>query len=184
MEIGQFTKDIRHIAGLKNVGSDFLSRLPPSVKGTAYEDSGTGSVSSANVASASTSVSPHVMALEGQKLHCMSPAVVFDEQQTCPEIQLYKTGKHPTSVTFSPVMFGDYELYCENSLSKPRPVLPKQLRTFVIKQMHFCHQGIKETVRSISSEYYWSEMKKEITNYVQTCHSCQSVKPSTRIQAQ
>ena len=38
MEIGQFTKDVRHIAGLQNTGSDFLSRIPPEVKGSAYEE--------------------------------------------------------------------------------------------------------------------------------------------------
>ena len=36
VEIGQFTKDVRHIAGLANVGSDFLSRIPKAVKGSAY----------------------------------------------------------------------------------------------------------------------------------------------------
>ena len=38
VEIGQFTKDVRHIAGLKNVASDFLSRIPPDLKGSAFVD--------------------------------------------------------------------------------------------------------------------------------------------------
>ena len=38
MEIGQFTKDIRHISGNKNIGSDFLSRIPPELKGSAYQN--------------------------------------------------------------------------------------------------------------------------------------------------
>ena len=30
----------------------------------------------------------------------------------------------------------------------------------------------------ISSHYYWTEMRQEITRYVQTCHCCQANKPS------
>ena len=66
------------------------------------------------------------------------------------------------------------------SQSKPRPYLPKTLRTFVIKQLHdaLSHDGIKETIRRISSHYYWLDIKAELTRYAQTCHGCQSVKPT------
>ena len=47
-------------------------------------------------------------------------------------------------------------------------------------QMHYAHDGIKESVRQISSHYYWTEMRKEITNFVQTCHGCQSQKSSNK----
>ena len=50
-----------------------------------------------------------------------------------------------------------------------------------MKQMHFAHRGIKETVRQIASHYYWTDMKAEITRFVQTCHNCQSNKPSKMI---
>ena len=66
-EIGMFTKDIRHIAGQNNSGSDYFSRLPPpDKKGTVYLDSA---------------------ALEGHKLEALSPAVIFEEQQKCEEIK-------------------------------------------------------------------------------------------------
>ena len=64
------------------------------------------------------------------------------------------------------------------SQSQPRPFLPKNLRKFAMQQMHFAHKGIKESVRVIATHYYWTDMKAEITRYVQTCHGCQSVKPS------
>ena len=168
VEIGQFTKDVRHIAGMANVGSDFLSRIPATVKGTAYdEDSG-----------ALTNEANKIAAIEGYKLIAMSPTVIAEAQAKCKEIELIKAGRHPTSVTFQPVEFDKTELLSETSLSNPRPVIPKELRNFIMKQMHFCHQGIKETVRHISSYYYWHEMKKEITNFVQSCHACQSTKSS------
>ena len=157
VEIGQFTKDVRHIAGLRNTGSDFLSRIPSDLKGSAYEE---------------------VSAIEGQQLIALSPNVIHEAQQKCKEIELIKAGKHASSVTFQSVPFGEVELICEVSQSRPRPFLPKEVRSFVIKQMHFAHRGIKENVQQISSHYYWNEMKAEITRYVQTCHCCQSNKPS------
>ena len=73
VEIGQFTKDVRHIAGLKNTGSDFLSRIPSDLKGSAYEE---------------------VSAIEGQQLIALSPNVIHEAQQKCKEIELIKAGKH------------------------------------------------------------------------------------------
>ena len=164
MEIGQFTKDVRHVSGLANVGSDFLSRIPPSAKGSAYEESST--------------LTNEVATIEGKKLVCISPAVIHEAQQSCKEMELIKAGRHPTSVIFQSVKFGAVELLCEVSQDQPRPFLPKVLRNFVIKQMHYAHKGVRENIRQISTHYYWSDMKAEITRFVQTCHGCQSTKPS------
>ena len=108
----------------------------------------------------------------------MSPSAIQEAQQNCKEVNLIKSGKHPTSLIFEQVQINGVELLCETSQSKPRPFLPKTLRNFVIKQMHFAHKGVKESVRAISMHYYWTDMKSEITRYVQTCHGCQSVKAS------
>ena len=116
------------------------------------------------------------MALEGHVLWAMSPTVIFEAQKDCSETALIKAKKHPTSLIFDQVNINGVELLCEVSQSKPRPFLPKRLRNFVIKQMHFAHKGVRESVRSISMCYYWTDMKAEITRYVQTCHGCQSVK--------
>ena len=187
MEIGQFTKDVQHIAGLHNGGSDFLSRIPPETKGSAYDDD--ASLSSTSQSSVvDQKMSPkatyekmqesRVAAIEGMKLECVSPAVIAEAQENCTEVELIKSGKHPTSVIFEQVRIGNHILLCEMCQSVPRPFLPKNLRSFVTKQMHFAHDGIKESVRKISSHYYWTEMKKDITNFVQTCHGCQEAKPS------
>ena len=164
VEIGQFTKDVRHIAGLKNTGSDFLSRIPQEIMGSEYVDK----------------TKPHnqIAALEGYKLISMSPEVIRKAQETCKETQSIRDGKHPTSVIFEDVDFGECKILCEMSNSKPRPFLPKELRSFVMKNMHYAHAGIKETNRLIATHYYWSEMRAEITRFVQTCHGCQSVKTS------
>ena len=159
MEIGQFTKDIRHIAGKQNVGSDFLSRIPSELKGSAYDE-----ICSASV--------------EGHKLECLSPKVLKEAQENCAETKKITAGLHPPSLEFKQVKFEDQEIWCETSMSKPRPFLPVELRKFVLKNMHFAHNGVKETVRVISSHYYWHELRTEVTKFVQTCHGCQSQKSS------
>ena len=37
-EIGRFTRDIKHVSGVDNIFADYLSRIKPEVKGTAYLD--------------------------------------------------------------------------------------------------------------------------------------------------
>ena len=166
MEIGQFTKDIRHIAGHKNVGSDYLSRIPPEARGTEYEE---------RLLSTKASF---VSAIEGHKLEAVSPAVIFEEQQSCEEIKDIKAGKCPANTAFQEVKFGDYNLYCEVSGAQPRPYLPSSLRLFVMKQLHFDHKGQKEAVLRMSSHYYWKQIRVDTINFVKTCHGCQSTKPS------
>ena len=165
MEIGQFTKDVRHIAGLKNAGSDFLSRIAPEVKGSAYQED---IVKSADIA-----------ALEGFKFQAMSPAVIEEAQSQCNEVIQTRNGQHASSVKFQEIEFGEHKILCETSMSLPRPLLPKALRSFAIQQLHgLSHDGIKESVRRISMYYYWHTMRAEITRYCQTCHGCQSTTPS------
>ena len=180
VEIGQFTKDVRHIAGLKNVGSDFLSRIPKEIMGSAYEEdkSLSSKIEPANVDRETCAKTAEVMSLEGHKLIAMSARVIFDAQKECREVALIEAGKHPTSLVFERVKINGTELLCETSQSQPRPFLPKPLRKFAMQQMHFSHKGIKESVRVMSTHYYWTDMKTEITRYVQTCHGCQSVKAS------
>ena len=156
MEIGMFTKDIRHLAGKDNVGSDFFSRIAPEVKGTAYDE---------------------LAALEGLKLYSISAKEIFKEQQNCAEIELLKNGKHAKSVTFADQTYAGQSLFCEMSMSIPRPFLPKNLRVKIMRSLHnLGHYSIKESVRKISMYYYWTNMKEEITKFCQTCHGCQSAK--------
>ena len=40
------------------------------------------------------------------------------------------------------------------------------------------HISIKESIRRIATYYFWNDMKTEITQFCQTCHGCQSAKPT------
>ena len=156
MEIGMFTKDIRHIAGKDNVGSDFFSRMEPS--GSAYDE---------------------LAAVEGFKIYSMCPSELKLAQDKCEEVSRIKQKQHPASVTFANHSFDGQELVCETSMSLPRPYLPKALRLKVMKTLHgLGHLSVKESVRRISTYYYWNEMRAEITRFCQTCHGCQATKPT------
>ena len=162
LEISQFTKDIKHISGNDNCGSDYFSRLPPPEKrGTVY-----------------TKNSIPVAALEGHKLEAVSPAVVNELQAECEEIREIKEGKCPPSAKFEDVKFGDYMLFCEVSGARPRPYLPQKLRLFVQKQLHFDHKGQKEAVNRLSSHYYWKDIRADTITFIKTCHGCQSTNAS------
>ena len=61
---------------------------------------------------------------------------------------------------------------------QPGPYIPEELRTYVMKALHYPHVGIKESINRISRLYYWDKMKSHITEFVQKCHQCLSIKPS------
>ena len=123
MEISQFTRDIRHISGVDNEVSDYFSRIKPEKLGTVYQSDTTHNDQTEQIAS-----------VEGHKLESVSPLTVFEAQQSCQEVMTIKNND-PDGVLFGPTKFSGIELWCELSGSKPRPILPKSLRNFVIKQL-------------------------------------------------
>ena len=66
MEIGQFTRDIRHIAGRLNTGGDYLSRIPKAHTGPTAEQKGT--------------VYQDLAAIEGHKLQATDPKSIAEAQ--------------------------------------------------------------------------------------------------------
>ena len=77
-EIGRFTRDIRHVSGIDNVFADFLSRIRPEHKGTAYlEDS-------------EETPPIEVAAAEEVQFQLVSLEALVDLQKECSEIKLIK----------------------------------------------------------------------------------------------
>ena len=59
----------------------------------------------------------------------------------------------------------------------PRPFLPKSLRRAAFQACHdLDHCGQAETLRRLDKSYFWPKMSKETSEYVKSCHWCQSVK--------
>ena len=55
--------------------------------------------------------------------------------------------------------------------------IPSSLRRIVFSTLHTAptagHQGIRPTLDLIGRHYYWPELKRDVTQWVTQCHSCQ-----------
>ena len=55
-----------------------------------------------------------------------------------------------------------------------RPVVPKQLRQAVFRQIHdLAHAGSKASVRMMRSRYYWPKLSADIMKWQRACDKCQ-----------
>ena len=152
-EIGQFTSDICHKAGKDCIVPDLLSR-PSNVKiGKSYL--GVQELDSVELSS------PHLTmaALEEVALHTMNHVVVQE------------------------VDMSGHRIFCEVSdPANPRPLIPCSQRSLVCNLLHHMdHPGQKETARRITREYYWPGMRRDIGEFVKTCHPCQLAKQSPTV---
>ena len=58
-----------------------------------------------------------------------------------------------------------------------RVILPETLRLTVFNLIHDrLHLGIDKTIEAISKDYYWPTLKKDVTDWVQSCVVCQATK--------
>ena len=62
-------------------------------------------------------------------------------------------------------------------MPKFRPYVPESLRDAIMHSFHdLAHTGIRPTVKSISNNYVWHSMRKDISKFVKECFGCQSSK--------
>ena len=74
------------------------------------------------------------------------------EQANCPDIMNIKKGNHPVSLTFENVVLNGHEVFCETSSGKPKPVVPEQFRSLILKNHHdIDHPGQRESKRRTTS---------------------------------
>lgn len=105
------------------------------------------------------------------------------DQVNCPEMAAHKEGKHVKGLILQQIEFSpNIHLLCDISTKKARPIVPVAHRTHIMAMFHqLVHPGVQETVRRISHRYFWPKMKQDITQFVSTCHVCQSVKSKKTI---
>ena len=165
-EIGRFTRDIKHVSGIDNVFADFLSRIRPEHRGTAYLEDG----------EETPAIAPELAVTEAVQFQVTSLKAIEDLQAGCPDIKLIKSGDQPKSATFDTVDIDGHQLFCEVT-ARPRPYVPKALRQEIITSLHAAdHLGIKSTLDRVASEYYWPAIKGDIKNYVKKCDHCNKVR--------
>ena len=92
-EIGRFTRDIKHVSGVNNVFADFLSRIRPEHRGTAYQVDG----------EETPPIEQELAATESVQFQVTSLKAIEDLQDNCEEIAKIKSGDKPKSATFDVV---------------------------------------------------------------------------------
>lgn len=146
--ISEFSTDINHISGTDNVVPDALSRAP---------------VEEADPLIASTTS----QTIDYTKL---AEAQAVDND-------VLKLKEDPQSFQLQNISMDNVQVLCDVSTGRPRTIVPTSFRRQVFNTIHnLCHSGPKPTARAISSRFVWKGMKKDVTQWVQSCHDCQASK--------
>ncbi|CAG2186134.1 unnamed protein product [Mytilus edulis] len=68
------------------------------------------------------------------------------------------------------------ELTLQNGLlfKGERVIIPKSLRTVMIKKIHSSHIGIEGCLRRARESRYWPGMNAEVKDYIQRCETCRT----------
>ena len=180
-EIAQWTSDIRHRAGKDLLVPDLMSRpFNPSQLGSAHLSKPESKSDPDYIAPEAT-----MSALEQVALNVVSPQAIAESQSSCPEVSRHRAGLKPAGVKMEDVDNFGVSLYCEVSdVNNPRPLLPEAQRCLVLNLLHHQdHPSAKETVRRVSKEYYWPQLRKQVESFVRTCHPCQLAKQSPTVKA-
>ena len=69
-------------------------------------------------------------------------------------------------------------------LNDSRLIVPKQCRVKVLENLHSSHSGISKTKQLAKTLYYWPGMTAQITQLIQDCDECQSLRPLQHDNAQ
>jgi len=210
--LAEFTSDVQHVSGKKNVVADTLSRPPGAVSAVKQLADGT--------AGASTAAAGEVLGLShpmDQQEDSRPPGAVFAEKQLadgtagagqqptaaaeelqlggqlsleqladlqrgCPDVAAMKSSP---SLNVQLVQVGEAAIWVDVSTGSPRPLVPDQLRRPVFNMLHnSSHPGSRATRRLISSRYIWPAMAKDITTWARECVRCQLVKTGKLVKIQ
>jgi len=69
------------------------------------------------------------------------------------------------------------QLFCDVSQPNPRPYVPFRHRKLVFEFLHnLSHPGIKASIRTVGSRYFWPELKNDVKKWVSECLLCQKAK--------
>ena len=143
--IEEYSPDMRYIKGKSNVVADALSRLPK--QSTPLEDS---------------------QEVFYSVIECYGKA-----HKDAPKHDFHQLRKDTYKYQIKEFLGGGKtrSLACYNE----KIVVPKMLQEHVIDWYHItlCHPGINRTEETIAQHLFWPKMRDQITNYVQSCPTCQ-----------
>lgn len=145
--VAEFTTDIKHIEGKKNVVADALSRAE---------------MNSIINAAVSTELSYENIA---------------HDQANDPEIQAYRTAVTNMQLQDVLLSNSSLTLLCDVSQKLPRVLLPQAWRRKVFDLLHnLSHPGMRASKKLVGERFVWHSMNKDVGNWVKTCLGCQQAK--------
>ncbi|XP_062528147.1 retrovirus-related Pol polyprotein from transposon 412 [Bombyx mori] len=76
-----------------------------------------------------------------------------------------------------PIPGTNVTLYCDVTLSRPRPFVTKELRRQVFNSIHtMSHPGTKATTKMVTSRFIWPSARRDCRTWTQACEACQKSK--------
>lgn len=160
--IGQFTTDIRHVAGTDNVPADTLSRIENSQP----------TIETNNVF---TNASPRITEINVADLDYEKLALAQQEDREIRDIVKSKTSKFNARWIETP--FSKQHVLCDLSTSVARPILPKSFRRAAFDLCHsWSHPGVKASTKLVKQRFTWPGLYKDVQNWTKTCIPCQRAK--------
>lgn len=97
-----------------------------------------------------------------------------------------KTLQTSSSLKFKPyVLPSGMKLWCDISTNNIRPYIPNSFRKTIFEKVHnSSHDGIKTTVRNVTSKFIWNNVKKDVKIWARCCLECQRNKVTRHTKAQ
>ena len=111
---------------------------------------------------------------------------IFKEANSCHEYQILK--KHVQSkkhfkdlilseqerAILSPFkrLWGHLSVNFNIVFMKKRQVIPRRLRSDIIKNLHISHNGVRRTIQTCRNYYYWPFFQADIENVITSCAQC------------
>ncbi len=166
--VSEFSTDIRHTPGLKNVVADTLSR--PSTSPPVLSPVLVGNLVTATAASPppDTCTPP---AIDYAAMAAAQPACA-DCSRMCDSKSLFITTRKVAGI----------ELFGDISTGAFRPLVPPAFRESAVTALHgVAHPGVEATVRLVTGMFCWPGIRKYVRRYAQRCLSCQKSKVSRHV---
>jgi hypothetical protein len=166
--VSEFSTDIRHTPGLKNVVADTLSRPAASLPVLPQ-------VPVENLVAAADTAQPP----DNRPPPAVDYAAMAAAQLTCTDCSRMCDSK---SLFITSRKVAGMELFGDISTGAFRPLVPPAFREAAAAALHrVTHPGVEATVRLVTSKFCWPGIRKYVRRYAQQCLSCQKSKVSHHV---
>ncbi|XP_057310694.1 uncharacterized protein K02A2.6-like [Hydractinia symbiolongicarpus] len=165
-----------HIPGKKNVGANFMSRIPLSPPSNTSDK-----------IEATISASIHLRfnqnnscSLEDISRKANEDAEYKDLHRTI--LEGFPTNKETLPQHILPYWRLKNDLYCVDNLImlEDRVLIPRALRRTLLEELHIGHQGVSAMRENAKRQFFWPQMSSHIQNHRNQCTRCNQIAPSNR----